>query len=169
MSVFIRSRLYGLSVPMTAKDLKPQAVSECAACSAFKNRQQMKGKIISSEDNEPAVGATIYNHSTKKGVITDVNGVYSIEASPDDIIEIRYNGAQTVKNQAKSIPQVLVLNVSVHELEGTTVVATPRLVVTKSHNRQVNNSKGWLWTGLFVLGAITVYHFTKPKAKTVNM
>ena len=42
---------------------------------------QVTGHIISSEDNEPMIGVSIAEKGTSNGVITDVNGNYSIKVT----------------------------------------------------------------------------------------
>lgn len=40
---------------------------------------RISGKVVSSEDNEPIVGASILVQGTTNGTVTDVNGNYSLE------------------------------------------------------------------------------------------
>ena len=49
----------------------------------------VKGTVVSAEDNEPLIGATILQEGTTNGVVTDIDGNYVIEvkgASKDQII-----------------------------------------------------------------------------------
>ena len=40
---------------------------------------RVKGTVVSAEDNEPLIGATILQEGTTNGVVTDVDGNYTIE------------------------------------------------------------------------------------------
>ena len=50
-----------------------------AAQTALAQSFSVKGTIISSEDNEPLIGATILQEGTTNGVATDVDGNFTIE------------------------------------------------------------------------------------------
>lgn len=50
-----------------------------AAQTALAQNFSVKGTIISSEDNEPLIGATILQEGTTNGVATDVDGNFTIE------------------------------------------------------------------------------------------
>lgn len=39
----------------------------------------VKGTIVSADDNEPLIGATILQEGTTNGVATDIDGNYTIE------------------------------------------------------------------------------------------
>lgn len=39
----------------------------------------VKGTVMSADDNEPLIGATILQEGTTNGVVTDVDGNYTIE------------------------------------------------------------------------------------------
>lgn len=51
--------------------------------------------IVKDETDFPVVGANIVIPKTKKGVITDINGAFSLNVTPGDIIEISYLGYMT--------------------------------------------------------------------------
>ena len=50
-----------------------------AAQTALAQSFSVKGTIISSEDNEPLIGATILQEGTTNGVATDIDGNFTIE------------------------------------------------------------------------------------------
>ncbi|MEG1401634.1 TonB-dependent receptor [Bacteroides sp.] len=56
-------------------------------------RKQITGIIIDTQ-GEPVIGASIIIKGTATGVITDMNGKFSLEASPNTQIEISYIGYQ---------------------------------------------------------------------------
>ncbi len=61
------------------------------------------GSVISEEDGEPVIGASIMVEGTAKGTVTNVDGEFSIAVSSSDkILVISYIGMQTTK---VAIPQ----------------------------------------------------------------
>ncbi len=50
------------------------------------------GKVVSAADNQPIIGATVTIVGTTKGVATDVDGNFSLEASPSDVIRVSFIG-----------------------------------------------------------------------------
>ena len=72
---------------------------------------RVKGTIVSAEDNEPLIGATILQEGTTNGVVTDVDGNYTIEvkgASKATLV-ISYVGMVTQKHPVNA--QTNTLNV----------------------------------------------------------
>src|SRR6187431_2612078 len=68
-------------------------------------QQKITGKITSSTDGTPIPGVSvILKGSTGKGTLTDAEGKYTIEASPDDVLVFSFIGLKsqevTVGNQA---------------------------------------------------------------------
>lgn len=87
------------------------------------NLTQVTG-TVTSLDGEPLAGVTISIAGTTKGVITDIDGTYSIDAQPTDKLEFSYVGMET---QIVEVGDQSLLNVEMAEkadvLEGITVVA----------------------------------------------
>jgi len=52
----------------------------------------VKGKVISGEDNKPLPGVSVIIKGTSKGTITDSNGNYSIEVSPNATLVYSFVG-----------------------------------------------------------------------------
>ena len=52
---------------------------------------------VNDETGEPIIGATVKVQGTQKGSITDFNGVFSVEATPNATLEISYVGYVTEK------------------------------------------------------------------------
>lgn len=60
----------------------------------------VKGTVVSAEDNEPLIGATILQEGSTNGVVTDIDGNYTIEvkgASKATLV-ISYLGMVTQKH-----------------------------------------------------------------------
>lgn len=62
-------------------------------------QQNISGTILSSDDGEPLIGATIYIKGTQRGIVTDIDGKYTLSAEPEDVLVISYVGylAQEIK------------------------------------------------------------------------
>jgi len=53
--------------------------------------------IVRDAQGEPLIGATIRVKGTKHGTTTDVDGRYSINASPGDVLEVSYIGSKSIE------------------------------------------------------------------------
>ena len=64
----------------------------------------VKGIVLSGDtlpdgtiSKEPLVGCTIFNRRSRKGIVSNVNGEFSISAAVGDTLEVRYVGYKTKK------------------------------------------------------------------------
>ncbi|HBL34130.1 MAG TPA: SusC/RagA family TonB-linked outer membrane protein [Porphyromonadaceae bacterium] len=86
----------------------------------------VKGKVT-DEKGESLPGATVIIVGSTKGVITDVDGVYSIEVSPTDELEFTYIGMEPQKVKVNNNTTLnIILKEKVDELEEITVVGFGR-------------------------------------------
>ena len=72
----------------------------------------VKGTVVSAEDNEPMIGVTIMQEGTSNGVVTDIDGNYTIEikgASKATLV-YSYVGCVTQKHVVKA--QTNTLNIT---------------------------------------------------------
>jgi len=53
------------------------------------------GTVVSSEDNQPLIGATVLIKGTNTGVATDIDGSFSIEANVGQVLVFTYTGFAT--------------------------------------------------------------------------
>lgn len=65
------------------------------AFTAFGQSKSIKGKVLSSDDNEPVIGASVLIQGTSKGTVTDFNGEFTVEAAPTANLVISYVGCST--------------------------------------------------------------------------
>lgn len=66
------------------------------AASAFgQSQQKFSGKVISQDDNEPVVGASIMVVGTKTGTITDSEGNFQLDIPRGKQIKVSYIGMRT--------------------------------------------------------------------------
>ena len=85
------------------------AVAALAVSTSFAFAQsQISGKVTSSEDGQPVVGASIKVAGTNTGTVTDIDGNFSLNAPAGTKLEISYIGmvSKTVK-AGKSLSIVL--------------------------------------------------------------
>src|SRR5437879_959471 len=55
---------------------------------------RVTGKVIGGDDKQPVIGATVKIKGTNVGVVTDVNGTFSLNAKTGDVLVISYIGYQ---------------------------------------------------------------------------
>ena len=61
---------------------------------------QVTGHIISAEDNQPMIGVSVLEKGTTNGVITDMNGNYSITVTKSPAtLQFSYVGMKTIDKQ----------------------------------------------------------------------
>lgn len=65
-------------------------------------QEQITGKVIDGETNETIIGATILIKGTNTGTITDLNGNFSIEAKPGQVLVISSIGYKDVEVNIES-------------------------------------------------------------------
>ncbi len=59
------------------------------------------GRVISSEDGEPLIGATVRVKGTTQGATTDLDGNYIINAGPNAVLQFSYVGFDAVSENVK--------------------------------------------------------------------
>lgn len=58
----------------------------------FAQNQAYSGSVVSAEDNQPLIGATLLVKNTNVGTVTDFDGQFSFEASVGDTLQVSYIG-----------------------------------------------------------------------------
>jgi len=87
----------------------------------------VKGKVVDEETNEPLTGATVIMKGSYKGVITDLNGEFTLRVNQNKVdLEVRYLGyaaksiSVDIANQSVSNVSILMAN-DINQLEGVIV------------------------------------------------
>ena len=83
----------------------------------------VKGTVV-DENGNPIPGATILVHGTSRGIASDMEGRYSIEAKPDDVLKITFVGYKDEIIPIRGKTKIDVrLNPKAENIEEVTVVA----------------------------------------------
>ena len=92
----------------------------------------LKGKVVDYSTNKPLSGAHVYYIKNGKeiGVITNQNGEYELEASPNDVITISFMGYEPIQDLASKIGEVEYLSTKAEQLK--TIYLTDKKPVNKS-------------------------------------
>ncbi|MDR1223780.1 MAG: TonB-dependent receptor [Tannerella sp.] len=93
--------------------------------------QQSKGNTVTGtvvdENGDPVPGATIIVKGTTRGVITDSDGTFTIQATPENQLEVSYLGYQMLTVPVGNQTRIRVtLEPQMNELDEVTVVAFGR-------------------------------------------
>lgn len=62
----------------------------------------VKGTVVSGENDEPVIGASIVVKGTTNGTITDMDGVFELPVSAGDVLVVSYIGMKTQEVPAKN-------------------------------------------------------------------
>ncbi len=84
---------------------------------------QVTGKITSGDDGNSLPGVSIVVKGTTNGVLSDINGFYSISSKPDDVLVFSYIGYRAVDVQVgKQAVINIVLQLQAKELDEIVVI-----------------------------------------------
>lgn len=85
--------------------------------SVWGQNRQVKGQVVSAADGEPIIGASVVEKGTKNGIVSDLNGEFTITVSPNATLNISYlgfksqtvavNGKQSIKVELQEDGQLL--------------------------------------------------------------
>ena len=86
---------------------------------------KVKGHIISAEDNQPMIGVSVLEKGTTNGVITDIDGNYSITVTKSPAtLQFSYIGMQTIYKQVNASTRIdLKMESSAQQMDEVVVVA----------------------------------------------
>ena len=96
----------------------------CVSMVSFGQTQSIRGVVASAPDNEPVPGALVLVKGTQRGTVTDIDGTYTLEASPGETLVISFVG-YTTKEVAVAAGQTTVnvtLELSTSDLSEVVVV-----------------------------------------------
>lgn len=81
----------------------------------------VSGKIIDEMDL-PIAGGTVQVKGSTKGAISDIDGLFTISASPNSVLVFSFLGYQSVEYKIDKVPSIVKLTPKVDELDEVTVV-----------------------------------------------
>ena len=83
-------------------------LSICMPCVSNAYAQSVTGKVVSGEDNSPIPGVNVLIKGTSSGVVTDLDGIYKVNASTSDVLVFSYVGflSQEVAVGSRSVLDV---------------------------------------------------------------
>jgi TonB-linked SusC/RagA family outer membrane protein len=115
-------------------------VGACLLLSIVVNAQ-IKGKVLSSEDNTPLPGVSIIVKGTSKGAISDSDGQFSLDAKTGDALVVSFVGYKTLEVNATNDLSIQLLGDS-QALSEVVVTALGISREKKSLGYAVQNVKG---------------------------
>lgn len=62
---------------------------------AWGQNRQVKGMVVSANDGEPIIGASIMENGTSNGTVSDLNGAFVISVKPNASLTVSYIGYET--------------------------------------------------------------------------
>lgn len=66
----------------------------CAMSTAIMAQSRnVQGRIVDAKSNEPLIGVTVKEAGTSHGVVTDLDGCFTISVSPDAKLLVSYVGS----------------------------------------------------------------------------
>jgi len=87
------------------------------------SQNTVQGTITDEEEGAPIPGATVLVKGTTNGTITDLDGKYSIQANPEDVISISFVGFKTVEETVGSRTRIdVALGLDIEELSEVVVM-----------------------------------------------
>lgn len=93
-----------------------------AAADAQNSSRITVSALVVDETNAPLPGVTVIVKNSTRGVMTDLDGTFSIQASPSDVLVFSFLGYQESEYKASACPKTVKLARKVDELDEVTVV-----------------------------------------------
>ena len=115
----------------------------CVICTISTLVAQIKvnGVVISANDGEPIIGATIIEKGTTLGTISDADGKFTIIVPSTSVLRISYVGMETVEENVKPVMRV-VLSSTALSLDEVVVTALGMTREKKALGYAVGEIKG---------------------------
>ena len=122
---FLSLGLCGISQQAVAKDMiKGEAVTLVSSLDAEQQSSNIKGVILDGSTREPIIGATVIIKGTSTGVLSNIDGEFTIKAKQGDILLISFLGYETKELKVGTLKLYTVeLDVSSELLEEVVVTA----------------------------------------------
>ena len=86
------------SLPMAAL---PTSVEAASPIEFTQQTMKVKGLVLDAATGEPVIGANVIVKGTTNGVITDLDGVYELNAPAGAVLQISFVGYKTIEVKAE--------------------------------------------------------------------
>ena len=100
----------------------PETNDAAVSLAVTQQNVTLKGTVVDKKTGEPIIGANVIVKGTTNGVITDLDGNYTLQAPAGSLLEISYIGYQSVEIEATAQPQQIQLGEDTEVLEEVVVV-----------------------------------------------
>ncbi|MBL7818234.1 MAG: TonB-dependent receptor [Saprospiraceae bacterium] len=104
------------------------------------NAQNVTGKVVGSEDNSPLPGVSVVVKGTAKGTVTDLDGLFTIEASSKDVLVFSFVGFDSQQVPVGDSKQITVTLQTSANLIETYVVTGYGASVKKKESTGANSN-----------------------------
>lgn len=100
----------------------------CSAATAFA-QVAVRGQVVDAENGDPMIGAAVTVIGSSQGVVTDVDGNFTINVSPNATLSIKYLGYEEIKskiaqNKAKVDLGIIKIKLDVVALSDVTITSS---------------------------------------------
>lgn len=92
-----------------------------AGTSSVYAQDVVKG-VVTDATGEPMVGVTVREQNTNNGVVTDINGNFSLKVKPNSVIQFTYVGYKPLELQASQASGTIVMEENSEQLDEVVVV-----------------------------------------------
>ncbi len=90
--------------------------------SGFAQTQKIAGTVIDADNGEPIIGASVLEVGSSNGVVTDLDGNFSLKVANKATIKLSYVGYETVELAAKANMGIIQLKAIAQVLEDVTIM-----------------------------------------------
>ena len=95
--------MFALGLVAHPATLRASAADEANGIEAVQQQKQRISGLLTDSNGDPIIGATVrVQGTTSRRVISDVEGRYSIEAAPGEVLEFSYIGFVSVDHRVKA-------------------------------------------------------------------
>ena len=95
--------MFALGLVAQPATLRASAADEANGIEAVQQQKQRISGLLTDSNGDPIIGATVrVQGTTNRGVISDVEGRYSIEAAPGEVLEFSYIGFVSIEHRVKA-------------------------------------------------------------------
>lgn len=131
---------------------------------------QLKGQIVSAEDQKPLSAAHVINLNTVVGTITDNRGYFEIPTQVNDTIMVSYLGFQSIKlkitnDLLKGNELVIALYEKANEIKEVVIQSTKLIGVLEIDIKQVPKDR---FTRIHINGLPQTYEVGKAGGQNLN-